>query len=124
MTKEEYLTDSDVSNYYVPTAHLQDMSEMILRDLADRIQEEFRRRGDQVTIKTKEIITDPVFESPVPKPKPIERGTELVPIGRIETQDAYLLEILKEQGFYLMYNKKETKFGEFEYYQVLYPKED
>ena len=63
---------------------------------------------------TKEINTN----------RPIERGTELVPIGRLETQDAYLLDILKEQGFYLMYNKKETKFGELEYWQVLYPKED
>ena len=117
MTKEEYLTGSDISNYCVTTAYLQDTSEMILRDLADRIQEEFRRRGDQDQIAT-------LFESPVPKPKPIERGTELVPIGRLETQDAYLLEILKEQGFYLMYNKRETKFGELEYWQVLYPKED
>lgn len=119
MTKEEYLSDSDVSNHYVPTSHLQDMSEMILRDLADRIQEEFRRRGDQITTKkkvdyAKEINTD----------RPIEKGTELVSVGRLETQDAYLLDILKEQGFYLMYNKKETKFGELEYYQVLYPKED
>lgn len=73
---------------------------------------------------TKEINTDPVFESPVPKPKPIERGTELVSVGRLETQDAYLLDILKEQGFYLMYQKRETKFGELEYWQVLYPKED
>ena len=115
MTKEEYFTGSDVSNYYITTAYLQDTSEMVLRDLADRIQGEFRRRGDQMAT---------VVESPVPKPKPIERGTELVPVGRLETQDAYLLDILKEQGFYLMYNKKETKFGEFEYYQVLYPKED
>ena len=120
MTKEEYFTGSDVSNYYITTAYLQDTSEMILRDLADRIQEEFRRRGDQITIK--EIITDPEVESSVPKP--IERGTELIPVGRLETQDAYLLDILKEQGFYLMYNKRETKFGELEYYQVLYPKED
>lgn len=116
MTKEEYFTGSDVSNYYITTAYLQDTSEMKLRDLVDRIQEEFRRRRDQIT--TKEIITDPEVESPVPKPKPIERGTELVPIGRLETQDAYLLAILKEQGFYLMYK------GEFGYYQVLYPKED
>lgn len=122
MTKEEYFTGSDVSNYYITTAYLQDTSEMKLRDLADRIQEEFCRRGDQMT--TKEIVTDPVFESPVPKPKPIERGTELVSVGRLETQDEYLLDILKEQGFYLMYNKKETKFGELEYWQVLYPKED
>ena len=122
MTKEEYLTGSDVSNYYITTAYLQDTSEMILSDLAYRIQEEFRRRGDQITTKTKEIITDPAVESPVPKP--IERGTELIPVGRLETQDAYLLDILKEQGFYLMYNKRETKFGELEYWQVLYPKED
>jgi len=115
MTKEEYLTGSDISNYCVTTAYLQDTSEMILRDLADRIQREFRRRRDQEAT---------MVESPVPKPKPIEMGTELVSVGRLETQDAYLLEILKEQGFYLMYNKKETKFGEFEYYQVLYPKED
>ena len=117
MTKEEYFTGSDVSNYYITTAYLQDTSEMILSDLDYRIQEEFRRRRDQV-------ITDPEVESPVPKPKPIERGTELIPVGRLETQDAYLLDILKEQGFYLMYQKRDSKFGEFEYYQVLYPKED
>lgn len=118
MTKEEYFTGSDISNYCVTTAYLQDTSEMNLRDLADRIQEEFRRRGDQIATKkkvdyAKEINTD----------RPIERGTELIPVGRLETQDEYLLEILKEQGFYLMYNKRETKFGELEYYQVLYPKE-
>lgn len=108
MTKEEYLTGSDISNYCVTTAYLQDTSEMILRDLADRIQEEFRRRGDQMAAKKK---TD----------RPIERGTELVPLGRLETKDEYLLDILKEQGFYLMYQKRETKFGELEYWQVLYP---
>lgn len=54
--------------------------------------------------------------------RPIEKGMELVPLGRLETNDEYLLDILKEQGFYLMYQKRETKFGELEYWQVLYPK--
>ena len=116
MTKEEYFTGSDISNYYITTAYLQDTSEMILRDLADRIQEEFHRRGDQMAAKkkvdyTKEINTD----------RPTEKGMELVPLGRLETKDEYLLNILKENGFYLMYQKRDSKFGEFEYYQVLYP---
>ena len=120
MTKGEYFTGSDVSNYYITTAYLQDTSETILRDLADRIQEEFRRRGDQMAAKkkvdyTKEINTD----------RPIEKGTELVSVGRLETQDEYLLDILKEQGFYLLYQKKGgPEYTELEYYKILYPKED
>ena len=119
MKKEEYFTGSDISNYCVTTAYLQDTSEIILRDLADRIQEEFCRRGDQMPAKKKVDYAKEINTN-----RPTERGTELVSVGRLETQDAYLLDILKEQGFYLMYNKKETKFGELEYYQVLYPKED
>lgn len=116
MTKSEYFTGSNITNYCVTTAYLQDAPMLVLRDLADRIQEEFRRRGDQMVAKkkvdyTKEINTD----------RPIEKGKELVPLGRLETKDEYLLDILKEQGFYLMYQKKDSKFGEFEYYQILYP---
>ena len=108
MTKSEYFTGSNITNYCVTTAYLQDTSEMALRDLADRIQEEFRRRKVDYT---KEINTD----------RPTEKGMELVPLGRLETKDEYLLNILKENGFYLMYQKRDSKFGEFEYYQVLYP---
>ena len=154
MTKEEYFTGSDVSNYYITTAYLQDAPEMILRDLADRIQEEFRRRGDQIT--TNKLDTCPngcatcKYRPNTPYEYPCcicqrgngttdqwapaeeskgeitkkDTGKELTYVGRLETQDEYLLDILKEQGFYLVYNKKETKFGELGYYQVLYPKED
>ena len=50
-----------------------------------------------------------------------EKGTELVLVGILETKDECLLDILKEQGFYLLYTKKESKFGDYEYYQILYP---
>lgn len=127
MTKEEYFTGSNLSNYYVTTAYLQDTSETILRDLVDRIQEEFRKRGDQMAAKKKvdvskslnRIIDD--YTKEINTDRPIKRGTELVSVGRLETQDEYLLDILKENGFYLMYQKRETKFGDCEYYQVLYP---
>ena len=110
MTKEEYLTGSDISNYCVTTAYLQDTSEMILRDLAEGVQGELRRRGFS------EIETE---KQPI-KTEISNKGTELVSLGRVETKDEYLLDILKENGFYLMYTKKETKFGEYEYYQILY----
>ena len=122
MTKSEYFTESDMSNYYyVTTAYLQDIPMFVLRDLADRTQEELRKRKDAV-MNQESILTEK--EEKTTRAEISEKGTELIYLGRLETKDEYLLDILKEQGFYLMYNKKETKFGELEYYQVLYPKED
>ena len=56
--------------------------------------------------------------------KETQMGTELVSVGRLETKDEYLLDILKEHGFYLLHETKETKFGNHESYKILYPKED
>ena len=110
MTKSEYFTGSNITNYCVTTAYLQDADVMVLRDLADRIQGELHRRGFS------EIET----EKQPSKTEISNKGTELICLGRLETKDEYLLDILKENGFYLLYNKRETKFGDCEYYQILY----
>ena len=52
----------------------------------------------------------------------MDRGIELVSIGRIETKDVCLLETLKENGFYLKYEKM-PKYDR-EYYIIMAPKED
>ena len=136
MTKSEYFTGSNITNYCVTTAYLQDAPMLVLRDLADRIQEEFCKRNDAVMIDEESILTEKEgkptiatkkkvdYTKEINTDRPIEKGMELIPLGRLETKDEYLLDILKENGFYLMYQKRETKFGEWDYWQVLYPKED
>ena len=117
MTKSEYFTGSNITNYCVTTAYLQDAPMLVLRDLADRVQEEVRKREELIVTEEEE---KPTIAAKKKTDRSIERGTELVSLGRVETKDEYLLDILKENGFYLMYTKKETKFGEYEYYQILY----
>lgn len=123
MTKAEYFTGSNITNYCVTTAYLQDAPMLVLRDLADRIQEEVRKRDDAV-INEDSILTEKGEKPTIAAKKTVsasDKGTELICLGRLETKDEYLLDILKENGFYLMYQKRDSKFGEFEYYQVLYP---
>ena len=50
------------------------------------------------------------------------KGVELVVLGSIDTKDEGLLDLLKENGFYLL-NKKLEKFDR-DYYTILSPKEE
>lgn len=50
------------------------------------------------------------------------KGVELVVLGTIDTKDEGLLDLLKENGFYLL-NKKLEKFDR-DYYTILSPKEE
>ena len=50
------------------------------------------------------------------------KGVELVVLGSIDTKDEGLLDLLKENGFYLL-NKKLEKFDR-DYYTILAPKEE
>lgn len=55
--------------------------------------------------------------------KETKTGTELVSVGRLETNDEYLLDILKEHGFYLLYQTLGNCEYHNGYYKILYPKE-
>ena len=117
MTKAEYFTGSNITNYCVTTAYLQDVPMLVLRDLADRIQEEVRKREELIVTEEEEKPTIAAKKTVSAS----DKGTELICLGRLETKDEYLLDLLKENGFYLMYQKRDSKFGDIEYYQVLYP---
>lgn len=52
-----------------------------------------------------------------------DKGTELIYIGKIETHDECLLEILKENGFYLLRKEMTGKFKDLEWYDIMAKKE-
>ena len=53
-----------------------------------------------------------------------EKGIELIYIGKIETHDECLLEILKDHGFYLHRKEMTGKFKDLEWYDILAKKEE
>ena len=99
MTKEEYFTGSNITNYCVTTAYLQDAPMLVLRDLADRIQEEVRKREESIVTEEEEKPTIAAKKTVSAS----DKGTELICLGRLETQENYLLDILKENGLNMVY---------------------
>ena len=52
-----------------------------------------------------------------------DKGSELVFLGKIETLDEGLLDILKENGFYLIHKTMNGRYNDVGWYEILAKKE-